>query len=132
MLGMTPEQMELAVDELRDFGLADVNGSNDTLFATNRLFWETDALFGETDPAVDAQVVAKFVVGHPSDYSELKEIAACLGWSPRRLNPAASYLIDAGLVGRAAAVVSAPYCALSLIRSAKTKRYVHALDTGAA
>jgi len=128
ILDLTPEQVELAVDELCDSGLAEMNGSHDVLFATNRLFWETDALFGETDPAVDAQDVARLVVAHPHDHPDLKDIAEGLGWSPRRLNPAATYLIDAGLVRQRAALRTAPYWALSLIRSTKTKRYVRDLD----
>lgn len=127
ILGLTPDEVELAVDELCESGLAELNGSHDVLFATNRLFWETDALFQETDPALDAQAVARVVVAHSHDYPDLKDIAEGLGWTARRLNPAATYLIDAGMVGERPALGTAPYWVLSLIRTPKTKRYVRDL-----
>ena len=131
LLSLSPDDIEIAIDELRDQGLVEFNGSHDRVWPTNRLFWETDALFAQWDPALDAQQVARFVVAYPHDYPDLKDIADGLGWPPRRLNPAATYLIEAGLVGDRPALGTAPYWTLSLIRTAKTRRYVRKLQTTA-
>jgi hypothetical protein len=124
MLGTTADDVEMAADELIDAGLVEHNGSGDILLATNRLFWETDPMFRESDPATDAPHVARVVVAHEHDFPDMKDIATSLGWSPRRLNPAATYLIAAGIVDERPALGSAPFACLSLIKTAKTRRFV--------
>lgn len=81
------EDIELAIDELAAGGLIEVTGSGETIFATNRLFWETDPLFRETDPASDAAEVARALVAQSGDAISLVDLASLLGWDARRLNP---------------------------------------------
>ena len=127
-LGSSSDDLELAVDELRDKGLVDVNGSGDFVFPVERFFWETDPLFSENDPVLDAQDVARFVVAQDRDIVDFATIAEGLGWAPRRLNPAAMYLVDADYANPRPALGSAPYSLISLRRTTKTKRFVRDLD----
>jgi hypothetical protein len=126
-LGLSEEDVEVAIDDLRDKGLVEQNGTRDFVFPLERLFWETDPLFSDSDPVVDAQEVARFVVAQDRDTVDFSVMAERLGWSPRRLNPAAMYLVDRGLADPRPALGSAPYSFVSLIRTTKTKRFVREL-----
>jgi hypothetical protein len=92
---------------------------------------KTDALFAESDPALDAQGLARFLVGGTDDQVLMVDIAAGLGWTPRRLNPAASYLANADVVMAQSAMGSAPYYYRYLQRTVTTRRFVRDLDSGA-
>jgi hypothetical protein len=126
-LALDVDGVELAVDELIDLGLIESSGMRDRIYATNRLFWETDAIFTENDPALDAQDVARAIVAFEHDFPLSKELADILGWPPRRINPAVTYLADTGVVGERATLGSAPYWLYGVVRSSKTKRYVRDL-----
>lgn len=128
-LGLSSADVDLAVDELREKDLVGVNGTLDFVFPLERLFWETDPLFSESDPVVDAQKLARFVVAQDRDVVAVGAMAEALGWSPRRLNPAATYLVDAGYANARLALASAPYSLICLVRTANTKRFVRDLDS---
>jgi len=121
--------LELAIDELAASGLLEINGSRDIIYPTNRLFWETDPIFTEDDPVSDAEAVARVLVTHPTDAISMAELASALDWSKRRLNPAASYLVEMGKA-RAKPTVDAVYCYGEIVRITATKRFVRDLDTG--
>lgn len=125
---LSGDDLELAIDELRSLGLVELNSSRSTLFATNRLFWETDPIFYDADPAGDAETVARALSDLPSDDITVAEIAKVLGWTPRRLNPATSYLVEMGNAVGTQALGSAPYWYYRISRTATTKRLVRDLD----
>jgi hypothetical protein len=127
-LAVSQETVELAIDELRTAGLAEVNGSNDVIRATNRLFWETDPIFATSDPVSDAELVARTLVGHASGTIRLSELATLLKWDPRRLNPAATYLVETNNARGLATIGSAPFSYLEIERIPSTKRLVRNLQ----
>ena len=126
-LNMAPADLELAVDELIDLGLVEKTGSGYTIYATDRLFWDTDVLFAANDPAADALIVAQFMVEQDGDYIDLATIAEGLKWPARRVNPAVTYLIGLGYADRRSALGTAPYALLSVVRTARTRRLVRDL-----
>ncbi|MEX2181328.1 MAG: hypothetical protein WD771_04755 [Gemmatimonadaceae bacterium] len=126
--GLTPEDSEIAVDELRLYSLIEIGGSRDYIYATNRFFWETDPLFRDWDPVTDASEVARALVAATSDLVEMTLLASQLAWPPRRLNPAVSLLVESGNASGQEVLGSAAYCVRAIRRSAGTKRYVRELD----
>jgi hypothetical protein len=130
LLALGSDDLEIATDELVTGGLVELNGSRDVIFATNRLFWETDAIFGDSDPATDAAALARALVARDSDIITLAELSSLLAWSPRRLNPATTYLTETENAMGLATLGSAPYCLHSVRRTTATKRFVRDLDRG--
>ena len=127
LTGLDDDQVEIAVDELRSQGLVELNGTRETVFAMNRFFWETDPLFNDFDPVADAAVVARTVAAESTGQLEMQELADQLGWNPRRLNPATTYLSESGYV-EATPSLSKPYWTKTLFASPATKRLVRDLD----
>jgi len=127
-LGLSADDIEIAVDELRSLGLLEVNGSRDVVFATNRLFWETDPLFYEADPAADAETVARALLDASKEQITMAELADVLDWTPRRLNPAVSYLVEMGNARGIQTLGSAPYWYYQVWRTITTKRLIWDLD----
>lgn len=130
--GLSQEDVELAVDELRSSGLLEVNGSRDVVFATNRLFWETDPLFTESDPTIDAQALARWMVNQQEDAADMRRVGEELGWTPRRLNPAATYLAETGHAQDRQALGTAPFFMFQIVRTTATKRFVRSVDRSSA
>jgi hypothetical protein len=122
------DDLELAIDELAASGLIEINGSRDVIYPTSRLFWETDPIFAKNDPVSDAEAIARVLVAHPGDAISMTELALTLEWQKRRLNPAASYLVEMGKA-RARPAVDAVYCYGEIVRTTATKRFVHDLGS---
>jgi len=127
-VGLTSDEVELAIDELVRFGLVEIGGSRDTLYVMNRLFWETDPLFAENDPVIDAQTVARALVNRQENGADMLQMSTELQWPPRRLNPAASYLVEMGHAEGWATINSAPFWVYRIVRTIATKRFVRDLD----
>lgn len=127
LINLPTEDVEIALDELHELGYVEFAGSL-TVFPMDRLFWDTDTMFASNDPVNDAYEVAKVVVDHDSDFVDLSVIAEKLGWTPRRVNPAATYLVELGYVNRRPAMGTAPFALKSVIRTARTKRLVRDLS----
>ena len=127
-LALSTDDIELAIDELSASGLLELSGSRDWVFATNRLFWETDPVFTDNDPANDARTVTRALVNHPLDAISTVDLAPILHWQLRRLNPAASYLAELGNARPRPALRAGPYCYGEIVRTTATKRFVRDLD----
>ena len=69
-----------------------------TVEATELLFWLVDPVVMGWNVMKDAIRVAAEVVNAPNESVQMFELAPRLGWSPRRLNPALSFLIAKRLV----------------------------------
>jgi len=128
LLELGADDVELAIDDLRAMGLLEINASRDAVFPTNRLFWETDPLFGANDPAGDAEAVAGALVAHTNDSIAMADLATVLDWSPRRLNPAASYLVETNNAYGLQTIGSAPFWYREVSRTSTTKRLVRGLE----
>ena len=69
-----------------------------TVEATELLFWLIDPSVMSWDVQKDAVRIAAEVVNAPNQSVQMFELAPRLGWPPRRLNPALSFLIAKNLV----------------------------------
>jgi hypothetical protein len=128
LLELSVDDVEIAIDELARLDLLEVNGSRDVVFATNRLFWDTDPIFTAFDPAADAETVARVLTALSSASITMADLASQLAWSPRRLNPAASYLVESENAHGRQALGSAPFWYLQLRCTVSTKRVVRDMD----
>lgn len=69
-----------------------------TVEATELLFWLIDSVVMGWDVQKDAVRIAAEVVNAPNQSVQMFDLAPRLGWPPRRLNPALSFLIAKNLV----------------------------------
>src|SRR3982751_6271174 len=72
------------------------------------------------------EAVARALVDHTVDSMAMAVLATTLNWSPRRLNPAASFLVAQGNAEGTETLGSAPYRYYQLRRTPSTKRFVRA------
>ncbi|MFC2951625.1 hypothetical protein ACFOOP_06775 [Marinicaulis aureus] len=91
---LTKEQIEDGVAELLHFGLISKGPTAQTLVTPEySLFWLFDPLSNlQTDPYQDAKALAREALQAPTFNS--RKIIKKLGWSPRRFNPALSYMLN--------------------------------------
>lgn len=122
-LAMTNSAVVTAVEDLSDLGLVGTDGSMVIAYPEDRMFWELDPLVVGADPVRDAVDVAKFVVAQSDDFVDLSDIGSGLGWGPRRVNPAVTLLVARGIVEPRAAMGSAPWALLSVVRTPTTRRF---------
>ena len=129
-LQITPEQLGMAASELEDRGLVKLTeamgcGPAGFIFLspTPNLFIATDPLLREWNPAQDALVLAAAMVNASEDCVSLAELDQALGWGPRRLNPAADYLVMKTIVRPLEAMGSAPYSYLEALIDHRTRRF---------
>jgi hypothetical protein len=121
------DDVDIAIDELQSGGLVELNGTRDSVFATDQFFWESDPLFRDTDPATDAGVVARKLLTLQKDQIDMPELADRLGWDARRLNPATTYLAAAGYATGTPGIAN-QFWTSTLWRTVSTKRFVRDLD----
>jgi hypothetical protein len=126
-MAMDADDVTIAIDELRSYGLVELSADNTSVFVTNRFFWDTDPIVAESDPVTDAVAVARMLVHHGGNQMAMGDLAAALGWTARRLNPATTLLVDAGIVD-GLATISAPFWTTALFTRVATKRFVRDLD----
>lgn len=100
-LAVEVDDMIDAFDELKGLGCISVREvwgrrAEHPAGPTARLFERYDRYWKDWDPAQDAVAVAR----HVQDGGDgvIEKIAATLGWAPRRMNPALSYLVERDLV----------------------------------
>lgn len=88
------------------------------------LFWKFDRLFMGWNPEHDAKLLASRLIADSEGRGQLRvpTVAEELGWLPRRINPALTYLRDKDLarVGREHAF---PWVAFSLLETTKTAAF---------
>jgi hypothetical protein len=88
-----------------------------------RLFSELDQHFMAWDPAKDAlRLAAELVNG--AEGRSIPAMAETLGWAPRRMNPAANWLIARDLVDSSQACGTHPWTTHWIGKSPKTRRFV--------
>src|SRR5262249_36648713 len=103
--GVSAEDLIDAISELEELGWVQprrVIGARpfgyQIVTPTGLLFMHVDPHVMGWDAAQDALRVAAELVNQPNYGLQSREIVTRLGWTPRRLNPALSYLILHGLV----------------------------------
>jgi hypothetical protein len=124
ILALGTQEVEEASDELAEQKLIELNGSADFIYALDRLFWETDPIFSDNDPVSDCRSVATVVTEANQVRVELREIGAQLGWQPRRLNPATTFLAECGIVEPVLAIATAPFALAGVVRTTRTRRFI--------
>lgn len=126
-LGLSDEDFRLAVDELRERGLVDVQDflaqPLHAIMATWRLFFEFDAIEKGWITKEDALAVAKEVV-RENVGSSVQKLAARLEWPPRRMNPACAYLEAMGKVEVGHRMGGGDFAFSDLIPTDRTRRLV--------
>lgn len=125
------EEVALAADELDQRGWVALQKSMDmgatgfsSISPDRRLFLATDFVLRGWNPEVDARVLAKMIAAK-GDFQGAgsAELSVQLGWSPRRLNPAADFLADGDFAKSAGQVSGVPYAHNTLFCTPRTRRF---------
>lgn len=119
--GLSTEDLVDAAHELT--GLVTVR-HGDSIHPEEELFVKFDKFWKDWDPAADALRVASALINDPEFPTTPAEIADELGWQPRRLNPALSYLSQRGLIQDLRGIASGPWVMSVLRKTDQTRRFV--------
>jgi hypothetical protein len=131
VLRLSDDEVEIAIEELRSAGLLELSGARETVFPTDRLFWETDSIFRTSNPRTDAEEVARTLVDHTGNSMEMAVLATTIDWPPRRLNPATSFLVKNGIAHGTETTGARPFRYYLIQRIPATKRFVRDIGSRA-
>lgn len=125
-LGLDEDDLIDALDELKGLGCVRDQpqfGARRTWTTGphKRLFTRFDRYWKEWDPAKDAILVAQHV--HQANSINTGKVAEALGWPPRRMNPAVTYLLDRELV-LVSREISSQFVASSMRATDETRRFL--------
>jgi len=130
LLDLSESEAREVVDELEGLNLLGrrsvLGNSLKSVYPENRLFWIYDRVFRGWDVQGDALMLAQRLVDGPrAEGNQLvsARLAQELGWSPRRLNPALTLLVENGIV-RHSETSSYPYAVYSILDQPETRRFV--------
>lgn len=118
--GLSIEDVNDALHEIRHR----VQVSFDRVIPKSTLYSEFDRYWQPWDPADDALRLAADFVNDPQMPISPSDIAERYGWSPRRLNPAISYLHERSAICALETIASGPYVAAQVRKSDATRRFV--------
>jgi hypothetical protein len=122
--GLADDDIEDAVDEL---GIALIGRSNEIgsriIYAQEELFIRFDSLIHPWDAEQDALRIAASMLNDGGDFLDIPKTAEAYGWTPRRMNPALSFLDSRGL-GQALRAMDPNYSVVALRRTPATRRFV--------
>lgn len=119
-VGLTEDDLTDALHELKGY----VRDGVDTVMARDELFAEFDCHFLPWDPTVDALRLAADLVNEPTFPRKLPEIGARYGWSPRRLNPAVTYLGSRDLIRQSKVLGTQPWIDGWIESTDATRRFI--------
>ncbi|OYT19925.1 MAG: hypothetical protein CCU26_09125 [Nitrospira sp. UW-LDO-01] len=124
---MTEQQLSIAADELRARGWVEVQADGSLvgfryIQPTIFLFIETDPTLKGWDPRQDAKAVARAAIELNELSLSSREVGEKLGWEPRRLNPAMSWLENRGHAKFSSAMGSSPYRFTTMFVTPSTRR----------
>lgn len=126
-LSMQEDLAEEAIDELKDDGFVEVIlaiNSPPRVFPHNRLFWETDPVLRGWNPPDDARILASMLVNSNQDGAQISELDRQLGWGPRRINPATTFLVEHDIVMASKVAGTNPYACAWIKPTTKTRRFL--------
>jgi len=122
-LVVSKEDLEEAIDDLKDYGLIGFIAAGEHVFSQERLFWHLDPFVKKWQPKEDARKLAEILVNQGEEGTSLTTLEQRTGWPVRRLNPAATFLKEQDIVqvwdGNAH-----PYAYYGLAPTVKTTRYL--------
>jgi len=124
---ITANEWTMAVDELEEHGLV-IRHLGQTSFGrvspTPNLFFGTDAHVKGWNPKSDAHALAAFLVNRGTDLIRTEDADQQLKWGPRRMNPAANFLVFHDLAkGHERQAGANPYAFYYLQVTPRTKRF---------
>jgi hypothetical protein len=90
---------------------------------TDLLFWRFDKIFQPWNTEADARAIAEKLANGPRNQFVIVKLAEELGWEPRRINPALTYLVQNGIVGHSE-MSAHPFAVYSILETAETRLYV--------
>jgi TIR domain len=129
--GLSDDDIVDAVDELEGRGLLrryqSLGGDRigfQMVAPQSEMFAAMDKHFMGWNPEEDSLVVAADLVNNGRDGDSVAELAAKLGWPPRRMNPAVAYLVNRKLVKAPSALGTSPWTYLAIMRTPATRRFV--------
>jgi len=100
---LTVDELEETVDELESLGLVkpmrEAFGhplGYRAVGALTKLFAFADGEFMPWDPKSDARILASMMLDHKNGFLDVEAAAKELEWTPRRINPACEFLVQAG------------------------------------
>jgi hypothetical protein len=127
-LGISDDEARSVIDELegqklveRKFGLG--GERTPSIRPSDGLFWRFDRVFKGWTTEDDALEIAVRLVGGTARQFVSIKLAGELGWEPRRLNPALTYLVRHGIVGQSE-MNSYPFAVHSILETPETRRFV--------
>lgn len=130
LAGTNDDDIAEAVDELESLGLVSPTrtiGAGQLgfirLMPKPRLFAVLDGLLMPWNPEEDARTVAAEILNSANGALVTQVLAQQLGWTPRRMNPAITVLIDAGAVEYSEAI-DQEYESYYLRKNVQTRRFV--------
>jgi hypothetical protein len=129
--GLTDDEIVDGVAELEQHGLLSTDGAFsfdsigfDHVLAKPDLFAEFDVLEKPWNPRTDALQVARELMTGPEEGFYMGVLAARIGWEPRRLNPAITYLVRHELAeDEDGATGGLPWVTLGLRATRATRRF---------
>jgi hypothetical protein len=113
-LDLTPDDLRIALLDLSDAGYLRELNMRGRYGAQPALFVEFDEAFMPFSPSDDARTLANRLVTHEGRNPTSSDLAADLGWEPRRFNSAVCYLERAGAVRTFTVLKSAPWRSIQL------------------
>lgn len=129
-LDIIEDEAAIAADELEEQGLVHLTklvGMGNVGFSmispTASLFFLTDPYLKGWSPETDAKALAAAAVNTGKENASLAEMDKLLSWGPRRLNPAADFLIFYDYVQSFNTRGSAPYITHGFRVTLKTRRF---------
>lgn len=127
VLPLAKDLAEEALDELKDEGFVEVISTINApprVFPNNLLFWETDPILRQWNPADDAKTLSSMLVNSNQDGTQISELDRQLGWGPRRINPATTFLLEHDIVMASKAIGTHPYACAWMRPTTKTRRFL--------
>lgn len=128
LLDLDVDVIDEVIDELVELGLITYVNCASRLWANDCLFWKFDKIVKGWDTVKDSLIIAKTLQDIESDYMSLDQIQRVLSWDLRRINPAATYLVENGHVDKGMDVHSdLMHAYTSIIRTPTTRRFIKGL-----
>ena len=130
-LSLTDNEIVDAVFELEGRGLVRKHVTSSAgrlgfsrLVPEAELFVEFDAFYTDWNPKEDGVRVAAELMSQNEESCRLAILAERLEWTPRRMNPAVTYLLERNLVRGCDGLGSGPWCTISIRRTDATRRFL--------
>lgn len=126
---LTIDELEETIDELESAGLVKPMRAigqrlgYGAVAALSQLFAVADGEFMPWDPRSDARILASMMLEHKAGFLDVDAAVKELGWTPRRINPACEFLVQADAAEHSN-TLSHPLHYSWLRKTPKTRRFL--------